>query len=191
MLEDVVWGQEQTGLYTRLLKGFFRYIKNGILVVGRWIRWTAVLIQRNIHLIDICHRKLSFLNRQCSVTCTGSAVIPWIVLHTASYGAFSLAFRSRSITVPALLVLEALRLDGAELFYWLLATRSFLPALEKFPVCWNPVFHPPMSLLWPHWWLMVTLLCDTWHCLCLTSAEGAGLSFLATLPSAQHASDMT
>ena len=36
-----------------------------------------------------------------------------------------LAFRNRHITVPAVLMLEALWLDRTELVYWLLATGSF------------------------------------------------------------------
>lgn len=99
-----------------------------------------------------------------SVPCTGSVVIPWIVLHTASLGFFSLAFRNRSITVPAILVLEALWLDAAELFYWLLATRTFLPILKIFPVCWNFQCFPLPCHCCGHscgWWWLFFVTPDT------------------------------
>lgn len=48
---------------------------------------------------------------------------------------FLLAFRNRLITVPAVLMLEALWLDRTELFYWLLAT-----GVVFFFVCWGFFF---------------------------------------------------
>lgn len=141
VLEDVVRGQEQVGFHIYACWRVF----SGTWKVGSW--WQDAELdglqfwyKRAIILLTYVTKKLQkaqlleltvFIS---SVIYTGSLVTPWTGLHSPSYGVF-LAIRSRHIAVPAILMLEALWLDGTELFYWLLATRSFLPTLEKFPVC--------------------------------------------------------
>lgn len=128
-----------------------------------------------------------------SVPCTGSVVIPWIVLHTASYVCFfffPLAFRNRSITVPAILVLEVLWLDGAELFYWLVATRSFLPNLKKFPLCWNfQCFTLPCHCCGHTcgWWWLCFVTSDTAYALPVPTV----LDWASWLPCQAHSMPLT
>lgn len=161
-------------------------------MVGCWTRWAAVLIQRNIILLTYVKERI-FLKQTVlipSVPCTGSVVIPWIVLHTTSYGVFSLAFRNRRISVPVILVLEALWLGGAELFYWLLATRSFLPILKNFPVCWNSQRFSVPCHCCGHtcgWWWLCFVTSDTAY----ASPVPRVLDWASWLPCQVHSMPLT